>query len=234
MIRGLYAVTSGLLAASKSQDAIANNLANASTTAFKKDTIITESFPNLLMMKMDKGKGREIGSLGTGLQAITSHSNLSQGALQYTGNELNFAIAGPGYFVLETPEGPRYTRDGLFQMDEEGYLTCMDGNRVLGSDGEAIRASGVTNQDIRVVDLPQEVLQKLGHNKWRLIEGAPEGLEEVSETRPQQGYLEQSNVNIIKEMTEMIRVVRLYEAGQKAIQAQDETLGKAVNEIGRF
>ncbi len=233
MIRGLYASASGLIAANAIQDSTANNLANASTVGFKKDSLLTESFANLLMRRLERGQKSDIGPLGVGLRASEQYTDLEQGPMEYTGRPMDFAIAGPGYFVLATPDGERYTRDGSFQIDSEGYLVTYEGNRVLGRDREAIYAEDAAGQDFLIVDSPRQGLQKEGYNIWR---AAPNRQEEIFaiDGLVQREHLEQSNVSLVKEMTEMIRVVRLYEAGQKMIQAQDETLGKAVNEIGRI
>lgn len=232
LIRGLYASASGLIAANIRQDVTANNLANASTVGFKKDSLLTESFANLLMRRLERGRRNNIGTLGVGLRAAEQYTDLEQGPMEYTGRPLDFAIVGRGFFVIATPDGERYTRDGSFQIDSEGYLATAGGDRVLGREGEAIHAEDVMGQDFLIVDFPRQGLQKEGYNKWR---AAPNQQEDVLtiEGVVHGEHLEQSNVSIIKEMTEMIRVVRLYEAGQKMIQAQDETLGKAVNEIGR-
>ncbi len=233
MIRGLYASASGLIAANAIQDATANNLANASTVGFKKDSLLTESFANLLMRRLERGQRKNIGSLGVGLRASEQYTNLEQGPMEHTGRPMDFAIAGPGYFVIDGPDGERYTRDGSFQIDSEGYLVTFEGNRVLGRDREAIFAEDVTEQDFLIVDSPRQILLKEGYNRWRTAANRQEDIFAI-DGLVQREHLEQSNVSIVKEMTEMIRVVRLYEAGQKMIQAQDETLGKAVNEIGRI
>lgn len=232
MIRGLYASGSGLLAAQDRMDITANNLANVDTPGFKKDKAVSESFGNLLMHRLEHGQRSPTGPLGVGLRCSESYTVLEQGPVQYTGRYLDFAINGEGFFVLDTPEGLRYTRNGSFTQDVEGYLATTDGHRVLNPQGNPIEAHNVAPQDLLVMTFPEpENLAKEGYNRWTAPEEA--GVPVEGGGLVEQEYLEGSNVSAVKEMMRMIRTVRLYEAGQKAIQAQDETLAKAVNEVGK-
>ena len=232
MIRGLFASASGLLAAQNMQDVTANNLANLETSGFKKDRVLTESFASMYMNRLEQGEREPVGNLGPGVRGHYTFTDHNTGPVQYTENPLDFAIEGNGFFALETPEGVRYSRDGAFSLDEAGFLVNQSGFRVLDSNGEHILADEPVNPNrLLVVDFenPQE-LAKQGNNLFLAPAEAGEPLPGAAQV--QAGYLERSNVNSVREMTRMISAIRLFKAGQTAIQAQDETLEKAVNQVG--
>lgn len=246
MIRGLYTSASGMLAESVRNDVTANNLANANTTGYKKDTAIIASFPDMLLYRLnDQRKGEvqppAIGKLGTGAlvdEVITDHG---EGQLKETSSFFDLAIAGDGYFTVETPAGQRYTRNGSFSLNRDGYLVTNQGYYVLGQAGR-IRADGEFKVDnngnvfvnggqtdtLRIVTFadPRQ-LTKIGDT---LFTAAQQG--DQTNARVVQKYLETSNINPITEMVNMIAIMRAYEANQKAIQAHDSTLDKAVNSVG--
>jgi flagellar basal-body rod protein FlgG len=262
MINGLYTAASGLIAETYKQDVIANNLANVNTTGYKKDKALYITFPTILLYRLydDKIKvpGAQeadvlapIGEMGRGVQlrydgiqpAITE-----EGSFIETQNKLNFAIKGNGMFVINTPYGIRYTRDGSFLIDNENKLVTQSGYPVLGQRGEItiegtdihvdeagtifVDGQEIDNFRIGLFD-EQTKLRKQGENLFYVLDGGllPEN-EEGSDIQVRQGYLETSNVNVVKEMVDMITAYRAYEASQKAIQAQDQTLNRAVNDVG--
>ncbi len=233
MIRGLFASASGLIAAQDLQDVVANNLANLETAGFKKGRVVTESFSNMYMTRLEQGERHPTGHLGPGVRASHSHTVFQAGPIQHTENPFDFAIDGEGFFVLETPAGLRYSRDGAFTLDEGGFLVNQSGYRVLDQNGEHIYVDEQVRPEQLLVagfDNPQELTRE-GNN---LFVAPPEaGESEAGNGMVRRGYIERSNVNAVSEMTRMISAVRLFEAGQSAIQAQDETLEKAVNHVGR-
>ena len=186
--------------------------------------------------------------LGLGSAVDEIATDHLQGALQTTGNTYDFAISGEGYFVVDTPQGPRYTRDGSFYRSASGQLQNVRGQAVLSAQGRPINipadatrvnVSGdgriyVGNAEIAQLgfvqfDAPDAVI-KQGDNLYRPQEGA----------RPtqatgtiEQGLLEMSNTSIVTEMVELINNYRVYEAGSRAVQTQDSLLDKAVNDVGR-
>jgi len=171
-----------------------------------------------------------------------------QGALQTTGNTYDFAISGEGYFVVDTPQGPRYTRDGSFYRSADGQLQNVRGQAVLSAQGRPINipadatrvnVSGdgriyVGNAEIAQLgfvqfDAPNAVI-KQGDNLYRPQEGArPTQATGTSA----QGHTRGSNTSIVTEMVELINNYRVYEAGSRAVQTQDSLLDKAVNDVGR-
>ena len=129
MIRGLYTAASGMVAQMRAQDISANNLANVSTTGYKKDLPALAAFPELFLHRFNDGPAgvlgigaspAPIGALGTGVWVEEVATNMKQGSLKETGRELDFALRGNGFFVLDTPGGRRYTRNGSFSIDAEG------------------------------------------------------------------------------------------------------------------
>jgi len=227
-------------------DVIANNLANAAVIGFKRDKI---SFQNML-------QGTAPGSTGTpqGSGAPNQDPNLvhvqtefSDGPLRPTGNSLDLAIEGKGFFKIQTPEGVRYTRKGNFSSDEEGLLMTQDGNPVLGKGGP-ISVSGenvvidktgkvlVDGSEVGQLDLTDfaqpELLEKVGATLFRAVEGSDE-LPLPQETIVRQGYAEDSNVNVPEEMVTMIHSLRAFESYQKAIQVMDGLNNKAINDVSK-
>lgn len=253
MLRGIYTAASGMLKDMQRQDVVANNLANVSTPGYKRDMAVCRSFADLLIQRENdqepagravSGKNPIIGSLGFGTGVYSTVTIHEPGGLQETDNPLDVAIAGEGYFVVDTPQGRRYTRDGSFTLNADGVLTDGQGQAVLGQQGPITIQGGepVIDQTGRVFVNGQEVdrlqivsfnnlagLQKVGDNFFTTTENP------VPLNNPQvkQGFLEDSNVNVVREMVEMIDVMRSYEANQKVVQAQDGTLEKTVNEVGK-
>ncbi|HHY37011.1 MAG TPA: flagellar hook-basal body protein [Firmicutes bacterium] len=241
MIRGLYTSASGMAAQLKAQDVSANNLANASTAGFKKDIPAFAAFPELFLYRLNDGVTgavgtsplpAPVGTLGTGVNLEEVVTGWSQGALQETGRELDFALDGTGFFVVNTPRGRRYTRNGSFKEGPGGELVTAAGYQVVARDGGAVYAgTGNLVEQLLVVDFPPGTnLTKEGDSLYN----APTPGLVVEQPRILQGALEQANVNVVAAMVDMIACLRAYEANQKAIQTQDQTLEKVVNEVGRI
>jgi len=249
MIRGIYAAGAGMLAEATRTDVIANNLANAGTAAYKKDLAVAKDFHSLLIQRINDGPNRPtIGSLGVGAMIDEVATIHAAGGLKPTGNPLDLAIEGRGFFAVETPDGIRYTRNGSFTRNSQGELVTLDGYRVLGQGG-AIQLGDVRSrinigEDGRVMvdDAEADTLRIVGFaDERRLVkEGASlfaagPGLQEEAATGSvvREGYLENSNVNVVAELVTLISGLRAYEVNGKAVQAHDQLLDKAVNEVGR-
>lgn len=261
MISGLYTAASGLIAQLQQQDVIANNMANVNTTGYKKDTALYVPFPEMFLYRINDAKVQipggtadayiPIGMIGKGVQLRVDGIRpdiITEGSYIETGNKLNVAIKGNGMFVVMTPQGIRYTRDGSFSLDSEGALVTQDGFPVLGQrgiitiDGKDVNIDEVgrvfvDNNEIDTLRIAifskDDVLRKQGNNLFYMVNGnlLPED-SYVDYVKIKQGYLESSNVNVIREMVDMITAYRAYEAAQKAIQSHDQTLNKAVNDVG--
>jgi len=170
------------------------------------------------------------GYLGTGTAVAQVTMLKKSGFYRQTGRELDFALQGDGYFVVATPAGEGYTRNGSFQVNDRGQLTTDEGFLVLSRTGGTIQADDPDMAaSLAVVAAPADLeLTKAGHNL--LIAPAPLY---PAETAVRQGVLEEANVSPVEAMVDLITAMRTYEAGQKAIQTQDQTLDKLINEVGR-
>lgn len=256
MIKGLYTAGAGMMLQMTRQDVVANNLANVNTSGYKKQVAVAQAFPNMLMSRLgeiEKNSQGEyepvpvklIGGLGTGAAIEKIYSEFTLGNIRKTDNATDLALNSDGYFAVLTPQGERYTRNGQFKINSEGILTTNQGYPVLDTGDQTITLEGeflvdetgnisVNGENIAQLkmvsfDNPQ-YLQREGDN----LLAAQEGEEGVNLESPGilQGYIEDSNVNAVKEMVDMINVVRAYEAMQKVVQAEDETTQVAIDQVG--
>ncbi len=257
MVRGLYTAAAGALVAQSQADAIANNLANVNTTGFKRTLLQVESAPEIgiYRFQIDPGSASHkgvavapyVGALGTGSQIYDTPTVFSQGPLQQTGNPLDLAIEGSGFFTIQTPQGVRYTRNGQFVRNAQGLLSTTNGNLVLGTNRGPIAvpngpfqiaADGTIAQNGQT--LGQLQLTQFGN----LVALRPEGDSRFVDTgtaRPfaatnatvQQGFLEGSNANVIRSMVDLISAQRWFEANEKVIYTQDATTGLSITGVGQ-
>ena len=135
MLRGLYAAAAGMDLQQVVLNVTSNNLANATTPGFKQDRVVVTSFPELLLWHLEREPVRAVGTWPYTAAVAATVTDLTPGSLQETGHATDLALAGDGYFTVETPEGERYTRHGSFRIDGEGYLVTVHGDRVLGEEG---------------------------------------------------------------------------------------------------
>jgi len=249
MTRGVYTAAAGMLANQAAQDAIAQNLANAGTTGYKEDVPRFESFEAALATRMSPQDSAAIGTLGGGAGLKDEATNFADGGLQKSGNPLDVALTGDAALVVQTPQGLRLSRDGSLSMDTRGFLVQTNGSApvlgdtnqpihipakakaiVIGPRGE-VSADGVRVGRLRLAGLAAaDQPVKMGDNLFRVA-----ALRPASATASiRQGFLEASNVNVVKEMVSMIAIMRAYETNQKMMQAEDDATGKATNEVGKI
>lgn len=225
MERGLYIAASGMIAEQMRQDQIANDLANASTPGYKADRVTQSSFPELLLSNTETGA--TVGSLGMGAYADTMVTNLAPQATRVTEEPLDLAIAGEGFFGVQTPQGVRYTRNGQFGTSPQGLLIDQNGNQVVGRGGGPVRVNADGTVDGRAVGVFRvNGARKEGDN---FFTGAAAG---QAEGQVQTGALEGSGIDPARVMVDMIASFRAYEAGQKTIQTIDDTLRKTATQVG--
>lgn len=246
MLRGLYTSGMSMMVLREQMQATANNLANANTAGYKKDTVISRTFPEMLLYKLDgetyKDKPVKVGKIATGVQLAEIVTDHSKGIQRKTGESMTLAITGEGYFTVQTPQGERYTKNGEFNRSTEGKLVTSDGYPVLGENGEITLGDDgfIISEDGKVFtgDNAAESLKIVRFFSHLTKEGATlfkgENPQIVEKPRVRQSYIEDSNVNSLEEMNNMINIMRSYEANQKVLQTQDSTLDKAVNEIARI
>lgn len=272
MLRGLYTAGAGMIAQQRKQEMLTNNMSNIETPGYKADQASMRKFPNMLIKALgtqDNGPGSNIvGELTTGVYMQEQTPNFRQGDMQETGNNTDIALlqalvpvneetgeeAMLAYEVLNEEGEVRYSRNGNFTVDAQGFLTTPAGHYVQGTDGEAIE---VGNENFRVDEegnifgaedelLGQVNIAVIPDPVQLVKEGAGllnyEGEEEIvtavnnAETayQLQQGFVERSNVDAQQTMTEMMNAMRTFEANQKMLQAYDQSLERAVNDIGRI
>ncbi|QUH19080.1 flagellar hook-basal body protein [Alkaliphilus sp. B6464] len=358
MFRGLYTAVSSMQTNQKMLDIASNNMANVNTTGFKKDVIISETFPETLIKKINgqlpteavkldgklevsrdgegfqlatergfftvnspmgtsysrelkftvdengylrtysrniqgqidtsegnfvlDGQGRRIqvgnndidinetgqlmangavvadlihrpatntiGTINSGRRFERTHINFIQGTLDETGNNLNFAINGSGFFKVGTPNGEMYTRNGSFTLSQNGQIVTSEGYPLLGQNGPITLANtdfqlGTRGQVIangQVVDQFDMInvsnvnnLDKHGQSYYVVREGLQ--IEETPfEGEILQGFLEGSNINPINEMINMINIMRSYESSNRVVKAYDDILQRAANDVGKL
>jgi len=254
MVRGQYIAGTGMLLQRRMMEIITNNIANADTTGYKKEHLVSHSFDELLIRRMNDphilGQSLRqmpgVGPLRFGTQIDQLYINFEDGALEGTERSTDLALMGDAFFVMGTTAGERYTRTGAFYIDDLGYLVDGEGNFLLGENGRinvgglnftvdqfgGVYTGGEYVDRIRVVSFADnEALRKQGSNLYFSLE-AP--IAEANQHRIFQGFLETSNVDIGREMVDMLQVFRAYETNQRMLTMIDETVGKAVNEIGRL
>lgn len=226
---------------------VSNNVANLNTTGYKRDDVFVQA----VNRQLDRltGAGRTAPArFPYALQRL----DFSQGSLAETNEPLDVAISGEGFFVVETAEGEAYTRNGRFTLNPDNVLTNMDGDPVLGQGGSIqirtddnspneilINSQGEIFLDNNIVGQLQLVLAKnpddlvkIGGNLFRPADPEVVMLP-VEEPAVRQGFLEDSNVNAVAEMINMMELVRQFEIDQKVVHTQDELLNRAANQIGR-
>lgn len=267
MVKGLYTAHTGMVNEQRRLDVISNNLANSNTTGFKKEGATAQSFDHELAIKIKDTSyaggriPRAIGTIHLGAKIGETYTNYDQGSMRITDEQTDMALAGNGFFAIAFADKNgnttvKYTRDGAFTVDADGYLVTGDGDHVLTPNGAMntnpaqgnyvrvdpnqpftvdqqgnIYQNGVVVSQIGVVDVANyDFIAKYGENLYDLVDG---GQIVASNASVEQGCLEASNVNVIDEMVTMIAISRAYEAGQKVIQTEDSTLDKAVNTVGR-
>jgi flagellar basal-body rod protein FlgG len=257
MVRSLYSSASGMEAQQANLDVIANNLANVNTTGFKRSKI---EFQDLLY-ETTRAPGAEQGSgtqlptgiqVGHGSRVVATSKVFTEGELTQTGEQLDLAINGDGFFQVQMPDGTlAYTRDGALKRSSTGQITTSDGLPLQGgfqplaagttgvtisSSGEvtATSSSGTQNFQVQLVRFTNPSgLNSIGGNLYTesLASGTPEtGTPgENGYGTLQQGYLEMSNVKVVQEMVNMIVAQRAYEVNSKAVQSADEMMQESNN-----
>ncbi|QFT58366.1 Flagellar basal-body rod protein FlgF [Sulfitobacter sp. THAF37] len=213
---------------------VANNIANAATTGYRAEGLIFSEY----VRPVENGASYSMG------QGNISSTSFVQGALTQTGNPFDIAIEGDGFFLIETPQGERLTRGGAFSPSANGDLVTGDGLRVLDAGGApifvppgvdiAISADGTLSADgaplgqvgiVRPVD-PRGLIREDG-----VMFRADAGFEPSPDARVLQGFVENSNVSAINQLSRMIQVQRAYELGQSFLDAEDERVRAALKSL---
>ncbi len=256
-MRALWTGASGMNSMQFNLDVISNNLANSKTTAFKRGRADFEDliYQTLRMPGAENGDGTEVPTgmqIGLGSRPSSVQKIFTQGDYQTTGNELDWAIEGRGFFKILSNGEDFYTRDGSFKLDRDGYIVNSNGDRLqpefavpqgtvkitIDSYGMVTASDQAGNplasQQLTITDFPNPAgLISIGRNLFRQSEASGDPIEGNPGTDSfgtiAQGFLEQSNVDVVLEMVDMIVTQRAYELNSKAVQTADEMMGIANN-----
>lgn len=256
MIRSLWISKTGLEAQQTQMDVVSNNLANVSTTGFKRSRAVFEDllYQNLRQPGAQSSQQTQIPSglqIGTGVRPVAAERIHTQGNLQQTSNKLDMAIQGAGFFQVLMPDGSTaYTRDGSFQTDNQGQLVTSNGYVVqpamtipanattvtVGMDGVVTITQAGVAAPVQVGSMQLATfinpagLESMGQNLY--LESASSGTPSTNVPGTNgtgsisQGYVETSNVNVVEELVNMIQTQRAYEINSKAITTSDQMLQK--------
>lgn len=271
MLRGLYLATSGMITQQRQQETLSNNLANINTPGYKADQVAIKSFPEMLIRQLGTKHipttqglklpvNRSVGSLNTGVYTQETIPNFLQGFIRETNMTTDVAIidgefpeeTGGLFFTVENEAGDiRFTRNGNFTIDGEGYLTTNEGFYVLDRNGNSIQTNGM---DFTISSEGQIIADGLNTELGLVYVADANNLikeendlfftEDPGQAEDpniadagftlQQGFLEQSNVDPQRTMTHMLQAYRAFEQNQTVLKIYDDSLGKAVNDIARL
>ncbi|MBO5336051.1 MAG: flagellar hook-basal body protein [Lachnospiraceae bacterium] len=258
MVKGLYTAYTGMINEQNRMDIMTNNLANASTVGFKKEGATSQSFDDILTVKLkDSSIGidnaQKIGTRNPGVRIGENYTDYSQGSFRITNNTYDLALSGEGFFAIEftnkaNETSTKYTRAGQFTLNKDGYLVTQDGDYVLDTQNRRIRLNtlidskiddnGVIYQNgqnvaqIQIADFTNyDYLKKYGETYYEPLEGAEKIV--ATDAKVTSGCLEMANVQIVSEMVNLISITRAYESNQKIIQTYDNTLEIAVTQLGK-
>lgn len=254
MNRAIYPILSGAIAQERQLQVFANNLANINTAGFKQD----EQAFRTVLGRASLAAPASLGTAGLAQSMATRPAgspervfvqphalatSFDAGRIRITGNPLDLAIDGNGFFEIETPQGLRYTRSGMFSLDNKRRLVSNLGYPVMGLKGEikippgaiqidnegAIQVDGKPVATLKVVEFaPEKMPQK--HMEGLFAGGQPNT---AAHPRVQSGHIEESNVNALGEMVKMIQGMRGYESAQKLMQTLDRMTETAIHDVGR-
>jgi flagellar basal-body rod protein FlgG len=244
MNSGMYSALSGDINMMDKLNIVANNLANANTVGFKKDRV---SFEKVLDNVNNPSGGNGVLTDDTIIARENVFTDFTTGPMKQTGNVFHMALDGDGFFAVTTPQGTAYTRQGNFQRDKNGRLTTIDGYEVQGKGGGPISipggklevdksgnifVDGTNTGAINIVDFQKPYqLQKAGKALF-LPTNPQDNPQPAQKASVLQGYIEDSNVNAIVEMTQIIDCNRGFESCQRVIRSYDDMAGKAI-ELGK-
>jgi flagellar basal-body rod protein FlgF len=233
MSSGIYVATAGAVAQSQALDATANNIANASTAGFHGDRVTFKE-------QLGVARSADVAMVSPG----TTRVDAQAGALTQTDNPLDLALDGDGYFTVQTANGPRYTRAGNFQIDEQRNLVTADGYQVLGEGGPislppgastvAVDTDGTVSADGAAVGKLE--LARFAPNQMKREGGslfsATGGKLTGDAPKVRSGMLEASNVNIVRGVVDLVKVSRTYESLMRVIQGYHDVESRAARDLG--
>lgn len=265
MYQGFYNLASGMLTQNRNLNVISNNMVNVQTAGYKRDTMVSSTFQEEMLYRTGRYNKEESAPLSVTSKIKTAsrtYVNYDQGSYDQTDGIYDFAIGGNGFFCIQTPNGERYTRNGSFSVDEEGYLMLNDMGRVLSADNQPIQ---INNENFSVdqhgsisvtesTEDEQEVereTRQLGSLKvvdfedYDLLVKEDYGIfstdqipmaveEEQDGPRIMWKTLEKSNVDMMDEMTAMMSTQRALQSAAQVLKMYDQIMSKSATDIGRL
>jgi flagellar basal-body rod protein FlgF len=267
--KGIYTAVSGAVAHSAKLDTIANNIANANTAGFKRDTQLFKEYltayekqPEVIEAPKVPSSIESFYPLNGGDKSFVdvngTATSFAQGALKLSGNPMDLGIEGDAFFEVVTPSGIRMTRNGNFTLNGDGFVVNKQGFPVLlkGEEGQADQERMIQIEDAADFNVTsagdvfvngenrgrlslktvteKDALHKEGNSLYTIRENFDNQVIDAGSYKVHQGAFEQSNVNIVQEMTEMINATRVFESTQKAIQTYDQMNQKLTNDVPRL
>ncbi len=249
MIQGLYTAANGMMAVEKRQEALANNIANASSPGYKRMEPIQLGFYQVFEDTMRKPYHFNADTAPAGgVKVVETFPHMDPGVLRNSNRPLDMALRGPGFFVVDTAQGERFTRAGSFTVDIEGDLATQDGHKVQSLEGAPINVrdgkvliaddgSVTVNSEpagqIRLVEFENPTrLMREGDSLFKANEEVQAMMTEAAGTTVAQQFLEMSNTYVPLEMSKMMMGLRAYEANQRIITTLDGTIGRLIDQVG--
>lgn len=251
MTKGFYQLTSGILSQTKRLDVVGNNMSNLSTAGYKSETYTDRTFQEVLYSRVgntDKSNAQIIGTQSYMLAPDSLYVNYASGGIRETGLTLDFAIEGEGFFAIQTENGVEYTRAGSFSLNELGQLCLPGKGTVVGMDGGPI----TLNTDQIQVDSMGRIYnqqgayqgqlavytfgdnQQLTKSELGLFQNGGQAAQLQQQPRISWKCVEESNVDMLQEMSLMLTAQRALQSGAQVLKLYDEVLTKASNQIARM
>lgn len=239
MFQGFYDLTSNMITQNRNLNVISNNMTNVSTPGYKSDTVIQGTFRDQMIYRFDKTGRTPIGTASRVNTAVERVTDYSDGGLKETGSNLDLALQGNGFFVIQSGNGNVYTRDGSFNLDNQGYLRLDGVGRVMGTNGtirlttDEISVDGQGN--IRSIDGRQyfgtlRLVDFGDYNQLTKITGGvfrANAQPQNADVAVKQKYIEDSNVSMIDEMTAMMTSQRSLQSAAQVLRMYDQIISKA-------
>lgn len=261
MLRGYYTSISSMLELQARQNVTANNISNINTSGYKSETVVSKPFDEVLLANKDKyvngqAKTQILGGLSTGVRIDETITNHSQGTVISDDSNTSFALIGDGMFTVQKKDGTTaYTRNGVFKIDRDGYLVTTEGYNVMGirsgtgalepikfdSDeismdySNNILENGNQKYRFNIVNITDtKAIKKDANNTYTVIDGKGNVTQPLGNYTIQQNAKESSNVDMVAETTNLMTIMRAFEANQSVVKAVDATLSQVANEIGKI